>query len=465
MAKGIYKDKELVRLANAGYNIAQFFSVAPAGFVQEIKIRGSESIKDCDRDEYVRDLIALLFKKSGEQRINVRSWHPSSPSGHPFVYGLTTVEEVFETIEKRMGEGLHCLVHETFDVHDGGLPGIIIAGDTVEIIPEGTPRDIETEDAFSMPYYFGLEFIRIVTGVNLGINYNHARRLECSIHPKTRGFLNKRTVFWEISSQTTAYPEVSKLEWPNSYSKYIGDKAFGLLVADALGLLVPYTEIYFRKKNPEVICFGNKTITNTVWTRTCPAVSTPGKFSTIKSTKVPYDVVDPVELMLKDDPKGEFIPTCLIQDGVPAVFSGAAITKHRGGFEMEGVKGEGDAFMMGKKTGDPLPKQVQDNVYQLWSILNKWIKNPSFEWVYDGKAVWVVQLRCNKDNTTDGKTIVKGAVKKWVPFSPSCSLDALRVAISSLGENEGIVLTSPVGITSHFADVLRETNTPSRIKG
>ena len=50
---------------------------------------------------------------------------------------------------------------------------------------------------------------------------------------------------------------LQELDWPNRFSRFIGDKVFGLLVADLIGLDVPRATVLARRIGPFV--FGRRT--------------------------------------------------------------------------------------------------------------------------------------------------------------------------------------------------------------
>ncbi|ACC74065.1 hypothetical protein Bphy_4975 [Paraburkholderia phymatum STM815] len=50
----------------------------------------------------------------------------------------------------------------------------------------------------------------------------------------------------------------------------------------------------------------------------------------------------------------------------------------------------------------------------------------------------------------------------WNRFYVSTGLNALRSALETLPESEGIVLVGEIGLTSHIADVVRKAGKPAR---
>ena len=106
-----------------------------------------------------------------------------------------------------------------------------------------------------------------------------------------------------------------RLTWPNRFSRLLGDKAFGLLVADLLGLPVPATTVVGRRVAP--FGFGRPTGGGERWLRTCPAEPVPGRFMTQRGWR------DPFALLAAEDPSGTDLVAVLAQEGVRARWSGA----------------------------------------------------------------------------------------------------------------------------------------------
>jgi hypothetical protein len=110
--------------------------------------------------------------------------------------------------------------------------------------------------------------------------------------------------------------------WPNTFSRFIGDKAFGLAFAHLMGLPVPATTIIAREIAP--FTFGQSTGSHEYWIRTCPREQVPGRFSTYKGWH------DPFRLASAEDPNGVFLASILSQESVQPLYSGALITTSTG---------------------------------------------------------------------------------------------------------------------------------------
>jgi hypothetical protein len=88
----------------------------------------------------------------------------------------------------------------------------------------------------------------------------------------------------------------ANIRWPNRFSRFIGDKPFGLLIADLLGLPVPKATVVGRRVAQ--LRFGRPTGGGEAWIRTCPTVQVPGKFTTQRGRR------DPLESIASEDPNG-----------------------------------------------------------------------------------------------------------------------------------------------------------------
>ena len=86
----------------------------------------------------------------------------------------------------------------------------------------------------------------------------------------------------------------AEVMWPNAFSRRLGDKAFGLLIAHLVGLNVPRATVVSRWVAP--FTFGDSTGTGEIWMRTCPTEPVPGYFSTR------FGWTDPVRLLEAEDP-------------------------------------------------------------------------------------------------------------------------------------------------------------------
>lgn len=451
MSMTLHKDEALDRLATIG-NVAQFVAFRPDG---SRKIRQSTSrVAGMPPNAPFSDpghAAAALLAASAERAVNVRSYLPDDPRSREFVYGIGTVDEAVGHLRRLAAEGLHLILNETVDVGDGGVSGVA-QGDVIEFAPDDTPRAVEKPGTASLPRDMGLAILTRVYGFPPDIPGRHADRVEFSIHPGPRGWRRTRTLLWEIEeaagSRTSRPPA-----WPNRFSRHIGDKVFGLLVADALEAPVPATTVVSRRIAP--FTFGRATGGGEIWIRTAPREPQPGLFTTAKGWR------DPFALLAAEDVDGQ-IAAVLAQAGVEAEWSGAALVGSDDRVVVEGRSGEGDALMLGLAAPEPLPTKVLTSVERLHRNLSDALGPVRLEWVYDGSTAWVVQLHLGATRSA-GDAVVEGEALRWVEFDGLRGLAELRDFLETIEPTTGVKLLGDIGLTSHMADLLRRRDGPSRI--
>ncbi len=446
-----FKDQALDRLSSGGYNVAQFVSYDVDGNQRYSRTKGQEQNHDFGSQEAA---VEYMLAHTTEESVNVRSYAPNDPKSKPFDYGLKRVEDAMASLRARANEGLHTIVNETVDIDDGGVSGVAF-GNVIEFAPHDTPRCVEKPGTVQLSRAMGSEVIRKVYGFAPTFAAGPDTRIEFSVHPLRHGYKDEHTIIWEAEKADGA-PLHAELSWPNRMTDMLGDKTFGLLVADSIGLRVPRTEVFNRTVAP--FNFGTPTGNNESWLRTAPNKQTPGLYTTTKGW------VDPFKLMATEDPTGENIATILRQDGIDAKFSGACIMGADGQLLIEGTGGFGDNFMVGEQEIVALPEYVESAVYDTYKQASDQLGPVRFEWVYDGVYTWVVQLHRGV-SASAGETIFPGSDDvDYIPYDTANGLEGLRQLIAENKAGKGITLVGNVGITSHFGDLLRKARIPSRIE-
>jgi hypothetical protein len=370
------------------------------------------------------------------------------------VYGIKDPEEAVATARRIAANGFHVIVNETVDIKDGGVSGVIL-GNTLEFSPDDTPRCVEKPGVASLPRSWGMKILRAVYGFKPEIDVERDHRLEFSIHPVPRGWRYTHTLGWEI--QRVEHRGIKpSLAWPNRFSRFLGDKVYGLLVAWAAGLSVPKTTVVNRRLAP--FSFGSDTGRFDNWVRTCPREQIPGKYTTV------HGWTDPYKLMATEDPVGEEIAAIIVQRAIRSNFSGALVVSAKNEKVIEGKSGEGEPLMKGVASPEQLPEKVRDDVLDLYRRAAKRLGPVRFEWVHDGDRAWIVQLHRGATETI-GSVIVPGNPPEWRAFNVSAGLEALRRELSTLNRYQhGIVLVGQVGLTSHMADIVRKAGIAARIE-
>ena len=276
------------------------------------------------------DVIRALFE-AGAETVNIRTFRPQSLKGNPFVYGIATASEAITRVEQLASDGYYTIVNETIDVSDGGVSGVSLGG-IVEFAPDATPRAVETREAASLTRPMFVELARLVYGANAPLPPSLRHRLEFSVHPRRVGLRREHVIVWE-QEHVAEVSLTPSLTWPNAFSRRLGDKAFGLLVAH---LCRPPGSSHHCDSRAGLrhSRFGEPTGTGETWIRTCPPEPVPGHFS----TRLGW--VDPVRLLQVEDPKSTEIVSVLAQESVDPAWSGAAIPrKGPRAYLVEGVAG------------------------------------------------------------------------------------------------------------------------------
>lgn len=445
------KDEILDRLAKQG-SVAQFIAFRSAGEVAPVlsyaRILGHSDDKHF---KSIDEAVAALLTRAKDGSVNVRSYAPDSPRSQEFIYGLSNVSEIVAAVTRLSASGLNTIVNETIDIHDGGVSGVAQGG-VIEFSPDDTPRCVEKPGTASLPLDLGQRMLATVYGFSAELPKG-VGRAEFSIHPEPRGTRQTHTLLWEYE-ENAPNPVAATMHWPNRFSRHIGDKAFGLLMAWLLGQRVPYTTVISRRVAP--FSFGETTGSLEHWTRTCPIEPEPGFFTTVRGW------TDPFALLAKEDPSGMRISSVLAQQAVNVYYAGAAIM---GGKELviEGKSGEGDRFMLGEAPPEVLPASVVTDVQKVYDSISTTLGPVRFEWAHDGDKVWVLQLHRGATQS-QGHILVPGDAAEWFNFNVSAGLEALRTLVQELPPGIGIELEGQVGLTSHIADVVRRAYRPTRVK-
>lgn len=461
MNNEIMKDEKLSNIIEKGYgNIAQFVSFDPNSEDSRYVFIGKyfQGI-NCGK----RELIEKLIDSAPSKSINIRSYSPEVMKGNKLVFNkrLEDVDEVLNIIDLNRKNQKYSILNENIDINDGGVSGVVL-GDIIEFAPQDTPKCVDKEGVCSLPRELGFNLLEKVYGFKPEINFENNYRVEFSIHPSRQGVLKEHTIIWEYEYYDNIF-EGSNISWPNKFSRFLGDKVFGLLIADILGFKVPKTTVLSRSVAP--FTFGTSTGLHEKWIRSCPMVKEPGKYYTGDKW------VDPFIMMTEEEEKGKKdinIASVLSQDSVESIFSGACIIKANIEDDIiEGVSGKGDSFMLGEEEISNLPKEVIKNIRRLNNKVRKHYKllgDVSIEWVYDGNDIWVVQL--NQIRLSGNKDIiVDGNPKDYIKFDTNLGLENLRELIKEIQYKDiGIELLGNIGITSHFGDLLRLANIPSQLK-
>jgi hypothetical protein len=448
-ANTFYKDEVLNSLASHA-NVAQFVSFNPALQQRFCRIaRYPENFVFAGADH----AISMLLEAAPEHKVNIRTFKPDEPQGGRFLTGLKSVGEVVDNLKTLAGDRTYSIVNESIDVNDGGVSGVIQGG-IAEFAPWETPRCVEGKDVAALPRDLALSLLSRVYRFEPALNFSSNARVEFSVHPFEQGYKREKTIIWE-EQQVPTNSLSARIRWPNDFSRLLGDKVFGLLIADCIGLPVPYTQVLARHLPP--FEFGEATFSGRKWVRPCPTEKTPGVFTTVRGW------TDPFALLAREDPDpiNPQVRSVLVQDEVPAVYSGALITSTGVDPIIDGVNGFGDELMLGTVPPTAIPTEVSRSVLDLYQRIYAEFGSLRLEWVFDGQRTWIVQLQ-QEPSYSSGDVIFPGNPERFVDFDSSRGLLELRSLIAEIqGSDEGIRIIGDVGMTSHIADTLRQAEIPS----
>ncbi|MGF7156267.1 hypothetical protein [Novosphingobium gossypii] len=444
------KDESLDALAEKG-NVAQFVSFVPEqrgprqAYLRILGHAPNQMFPDS------RTAVAALFERALDGTVNVRSYTPDSPRSREFVYALKTVDDVLAVLERLTAEGLFTIANETINVEDGGVSGVIQGG-VIEFAPDDTPRCVEKPGTVSLPQALGFNLLKTVYGFAPDLG-GATGRVEFSIHPQPRGWRATHTLLWE-QEDTGDESALATYQWPNRFSRHIGDKLYGLLMAHLCGAAVPRTMALPRRVAPFV--FGAETGSHESWIRTCPTEQQPGLFTTHRGW------LDPYKLLAEEDPNGTAIASVLAQAGVRARYAGASLVTADGRIVVEGVSGVGDAFMLGTHLPEALPGSIVSDVLRAGEALADAFGPIRTEWVHDGERVWIVQLHRGATESTE-HVLVPGERAHWIGFDAASGLEAFRALLADINGESGVEIMGAIGMTSHMADVARKSGVPTRV--
>jgi len=446
----LYKDEILAALSEQG-NVAQFVSFDRGLQQRFARVRGFPPNHNFVR---VRSAVDALLRSSPERKVNIRSFRPDEPRGGEFIQLQDNLRTIVGTLSRLATDGFFTIVNESIDVNDGGVSGVMMGG-IIEFSPGDTPRCVERGDIVALPAEVALKVLSNVYRFRPELPFDNSVRVEFSIHPSPRGYAQSNTIIWETTDVGSNSLE-AHLVWPNRFSRLVGDKVFGLLVADAFGLPVPSADVISRHLQP--YRFGTQTRSGMKWLRTCPAIRTPGRFTTVRGWKDPFLIMSEDE----PDPDRPVISSIIIQDEVRSEFSGALLTSADGRPIIEGVAGFGDELMLGNAEPTGLPRKIRKALEELHQRMRDLVGSLRMEWAYDGEEVWILQLQ-QQPGQSRGNVIYPGEPPVFRTFDSSNGLEKLREVISEIKyQNIGVILVGNVGMTSHLADVLRDAQIPSR---
>ncbi|MDX1371474.1 MAG: hypothetical protein R3321_03350, partial [Nitrososphaeraceae archaeon] len=253
------KDLKLHELASEGYNIARFLSIGPMG------LRYNYTGINIDNDKPLINILTEFLEIVPS--VNIRRFTPEVDKGLPFNYGLTNPTIIVTLILEALEDGYYVIVNETIDTHDGGVSGVII-DEFCEFAPNDTPRCVEKPGVCRTSTKFAAYLFELIYAEEDLIDYARGMgRVEFSIHPNPVGYNKENYLIWECDkSVTDNYTMDGITNWPNKFSEFLGDKAYGLIVADYINTFLVPTFTILHKKLGSISGFRSYP---DFWVRTC----------------------------------------------------------------------------------------------------------------------------------------------------------------------------------------------------
>ncbi len=446
--RSIQLKDEVLDYISTSFNIAQFASYSPNDLTPRFsRIHGYEPNYHFPK---ITETLQKLIEKSQDKSINIRTFKPDILKGNPFYYGIKDAAKAHDILIEESQKGYYTIVNETIDINDGGVSGVVM-NNIIEFSPNDTPKCVEKDGVCLLPKNVGLNLLNKVYGFYPDLELEKDLRVEFSVHPKRRGYRKGHTIIWEVE-EGIDYNAKIEINWPNNFSRFLGDKVFGLLIAEEIGGLVPKSIAITRNVAP--FSFGKDTGLSEIWFRTSPIEKTPGKYPTF------FGWADPFK-ELRDEESLSNIASILSQHSVNAMYSGAAVPTVNGVL-IEGVLGFGDDFMLGQQSPITIPREVYVKIESAYKILSSVLGKINIEWVFDGEQVWIVQLS-KSTAFSNSRVIYPGEVKSYIKFPVERGLETLRKIIKELQSHQGIELIGRIGITSHLGDILRNAQIPSKL--
>jgi len=441
------KDQNLLELSRQG-NVAQFVSFAPTGHRRIALLRGGA----LDSALSPAETVGALLTRSEEKLVNIRTFaNEGDNRSMPFEMRIASIDAVLQRLRAYWSQGLYTVVNESIDVQDGGVSGVAMAS-FCEVVPGKTPRGVEEAGVARLPRAIAARVLSRVYQADIAIPGTSAERVEFSVHPRRRGVRHENVLVWASEPTSWEAPTVRPL-WPNVFSQHIGDKVFGLLIAEACELPVPYTVVTSRRVASFV--FGSRTHSCEWWIRTAPATPEPGHFPTYRGWH------DPFKLMGEIDGASR-IASILAQEGVEPAFAGGAFVDAEGMVVVDGVAGAGDLYMLGEQAADALPQAIVESVARLMGLIRPKLGDVRIEWVHDGSQPWLVQVHVGR-LPIHGDVIREGACEGWFTIDASLALPLFRAAIESAPPNHGIAVDGDIGLASHKMEVVIKAGRPARL--
>lgn len=460
--------ENLMKLAES-VNVALFCGFRPVN--GQPSFVGSNFLQNSDAFHESIDMesaVKLLFERSHMQAVSVRSHPVDDATNRSFDYWIEDPATAISLVYEYARQNCVVVVNEGIPVETLTCAGVV-QDEIIEFAPMDTPRCVELAGVCSLPRKWGENILRYVFGIGLDLESFRQHRVEFSMHKFEAGSRNNRVLIWEV--EPAAAIQTQPLIWPNRFSRFLGDKAFGLLIAEQMGLRIPRTRYFHREFGIE-FAFGIPTNSKDHIDRICPTdqINDQGSSPTLRNQAAkPLSFLTQFEgeKSGQNDPfkgvayHGFKYPSVLRQDWIHPHSSGKTATRTNGDPLHEGVSGSGFDYMLGHSPPEALNQVVVRDLDALFWELKSTLGDVEFEWVHDGSKLWVVQLN-QSGSLAEFDWIYKGTPDKWINIDGFGSYNEFRKLVKNLNSGIGVLVEGRFGLTSHKAGLLRSSQIPSK---
>lgn len=354
------KDTKLYKLGDT-HNTAQFVSFSPQIEKRYTRILGEERLVQDIPENY----ISTLIEQSEEKAVNISTF-TSDFSEAPIVQNLKSSGEVVENINRFAAEGLYTLINEKIDTNDSGILGNA-RGSILEFGPFNSANSLKN---CSFEIVSGLQLLEKIYGFLPNIGRPFSDKLQWSIHSVKKGLKKENTIIWETVVDPEWQTVKPEFNYPNNFSLFLGNKLYGLLIADLLGFIVPKTLVFSRNVPP--FTFGVETFSKEIFMR---VAANQIRFNASALNK--FGWLDPFKLLQED--RTSDISSVLIQDKIIEKFSGSC--------RIENNKPKASSNVL-------IPEELKREVIRLTSKFRKEIPNfIGFDWIFGtNHIVYLTQI-------------------------------------------------------------------------
>ena len=278
----------------------------------------------------------------------------------------------------------------------------------VEFAPDDTPRAVEQPGVAALPLAQAVRLLTTVYGFAPELPDVPTDRLEFSIHPNRVGYRRSHTLWWELEPRATTDRLTARPDWPNRFSRHLGDKAYGLLMADLVGLPVPRTTVIARRVAP--FSFGRPT-----------SPATPG-CEPARPSRPPAGTArwpdGPIRTHCwpRRTRTGRRSPRCWPSRASTRPGPAPPWPARTAPTSSRACPAGATASCSASRPRTSLPAEVLADVRALADNARQQLGPVRLEWVHDGSQAWVVQLHIARQFFAGASIVSAGEANRWLDF-------------------------------------------------